>query len=308
MPVVFVGCHRGPPVPAGFQGIVEYEERILSFEQPGRIASVLAQRGSGVRAGDVLATLDDTLERATRATRAAEATAARADLALLRAGARPEDVAAAAADVNAASASEVLQRTSAERAHRLFGDGAVPKADVDRADADLEQATARRRSLEERLAALRHGSRPEEIARAEARVAQSESALTLEDERLARYVLRADAAGTVLDVEVKSGELAGIGTPAFTVADIGHPYADVYVPEGELARLQVGTRATVRVDASSEPFAAAVEYVSPETEFTPKFLFSERERPNLVIRVRVRIEDPGRQLHAGVPAFAQVQR
>ena len=35
-----------------------------------------------------------------------------------------------------------------------------------------------------------------------------------------------------------------------------------------------------------------------------RFLFSERERPNLVVRVRVRIEAPDGDLHAGLPAFA----
>ena len=54
------------------------------------------------------------------------------------------------------------------------------------------------------------------------------------------------------------------------------------------------------------PSSAAVEHISKETEFTPKFLFSERERPHLVIRVRVRIEDPTRRLHAGIPAFAEI--
>jgi hypothetical protein len=43
--------------------------------------------------------------------------------------------------------------------------------------------------------------------------------------------------------------------------------------------------------------------VFPRTEFTPRYLFSEGERENLVLRVRVRIEDPKRELHGGVPAF-----
>jgi hypothetical protein len=36
-------------------------------------------------------------------------------------------------------------------------------------------------------------------------------------------------------------------------------------------------------------------------------LFSERERPNLVVRVRVRVEDHDERLHAGVPAFVMFQ-
>jgi HlyD family secretion protein len=62
----------------------------------------------------------------------------------------------------------------------------------------------------------------------------------------------------------------------------------------------------VRVDAVNTPFSGKVEYVAPETEFTPKFLFSDRERPHLVVRVRVRVDDPDRRLHAGIPAFARI--
>jgi hypothetical protein len=51
------------------------------------------------------------------------------------------------------------------------------------------------------------------------------------------------------------------------------------------------------------PLGGHVEFISPRTEFTPRFLFSERERPNLVIRVRVRIDDPKEQLLSGLPAF-----
>ena len=51
-----------------------------------------------------------------------------------------------------------------------------------------------------------------------------------------------------------------------------------------------------------------MENVGRKTEFTPRFIFSERERPNLVVRIRVRIEDPEERLHAGVPAFVTFER
>ena len=50
-----------------------------------------------------------------------------------------------------------------------------------------------------------------------------------------------------------------------------------------------------------------MEHIASQTEFTPRFLFSPRERPNLVVRVRVRIEDPEERLHAGVPAFVTIE-
>jgi hypothetical protein len=45
--------------------------------------------------------------------------------------------------------------------------------------------------------------------------------------------------------------------------------------------------------------------VRRRTEFTPRYLFSESERGNLVIRVRVRLDDSRRLLHAGLPVFVR---
>jgi HlyD family secretion protein len=302
------GCHRGPTVPPGFQGLVEYDQRVIGFEVSGRVLEVPVHRGQIVKAGDVLARLDDDLAVASREARQAELEAARADLALLHAGARREDIAAAVADLEGAASNEALARKEAERRRALLRGGATTSAEAEKAESALEQARARRASLQSRVALLRRGARPEEIARAEANVRNRGSALAEERERLSRYVLRAQGTGTILDVTVKPGEVAAPGTPAVMMADIGHPYADVFVPEGQLGALQVGSPAQAVVDALRERFPAVVEYVSPETEFTPKFLFSDRERPNLVVRARVRIDDPGHRLHSGVPVFVEVSR
>jgi multidrug resistance efflux pump len=193
--LLLFGCRRDPLVPAGFQGLVEYDERVLSFEVPGRVERVDVRRGDRVTAGQPVAMLDDTIESLTTDARRQDANAARADLDLLEAGSCREDVAS----------------------------------------------------------------------------------------------------------------LAAVGTPAITLADTSHPYVDVFVPQGRLDAIRPGASAEVRVDATGVPFAANVEYVSPETEFTPKFLFSNQERPHLVVRVRVRVADPDGRLHTGVPAFARIK-
>jgi hypothetical protein len=55
-----------------------------------------------------------------------------------------------------------------------------------------------------------------------------------------------------------------------------------------------------------EALPGSVEHIARQTEFTPRYLFSERERPNLVVRVRVRIADPAQRLRAGVPARVEL--
>jgi multidrug resistance efflux pump len=71
--------------------------------------------------------------------------------------------------------------------------------------------------------------------------------------------------------------------------------------------VRVGASATLRTDAEPATFVGVVERVASATEFTPKFIFSEAERPNLVVRVRVRVTDREHRLHAGAPAFVEVQ-
>jgi HlyD family secretion protein len=125
--------------------------------------------------------------------------------------------------------------------------------------------------------------------------------------RLQRYALTSPIAATVVDVHVKAGEMVAPGAPAVTVADLAHPYVDVFVPQGRLDGVRIGSGVEVRVDAVANALSGRVEHVFPQTEFTPRFLFSEGERPNLVVRVRVRVDDPGHVLHSGVPAFVRLR-
>jgi HlyD family secretion protein len=293
-------------VPPGYQGLVEYDEHIVSFEVPGRVESVGVVRGNQVTAEQPIAKLEDTVERLTLEAHRQDVNAAAADLSLLEAGSRREDIASLADDLQGAVSNESLMRTTADRVRKLFADGALAQSELDKAETDLARATFERKSLEQRLVALRRGARPEELARERARVEESRAQLALEEELLARHVLRAGTDGEVVDVETKPGELAAVGTPAVTVADTTHPYVDVFVPQGDLGGVRLGGAVEVRVDATSASFQASVESIARDMEFTPKFLFSDRERPHLVVRVRVRVQDPERRLHSGVPAFARI--
>ena len=292
----------------GYQGVVELDEATLGFDLGGRLGAVPVARGDVVAEGQVLAQLDDTLAKGARDVRAQEVDAAKAQVALVRAGSRREDIAALQAQLRGARATEAALEKEAERARTLTAAGSLPAATLDDAEARLSRTRAERESLEARVRGAVVGARPEELAVAEARVEAALAAVSLEDQRLARHVLHATVKGTVTDVHVKPGEVVGAGTPVVTVADPTHPYVDVFVAEGTLAGIRVGTKASLRVDAVAHPFDGVVEHVSTKTEFTPRYLFSDKERPNLVVRVRVRLEDPSTELHAGVPARVRVNR
>jgi HlyD family secretion protein len=286
--------------------VVELDERTLAFEVAGRLDSVQVHRGDPIKAGALVATLDASLARMARASRASEAEAAESQVALLKAGARPEDVRAMAAQVRAAKAGEDLLQKNLERETALAARGVTPRAVVDDLQAQLARAAAQRQALEHQLRAVQQGARREEIASASSRADALSTAADLENVRLDRFELKAGVDGTILDVHAEQGEVVGPGTPVATLGDVSHPYCDVFVPQGQIGKVKLGAPVKLHVDSIGKPFAGTVEYISRTTEFTPRFLFSDQERPNLVIRVRVRVDDPRRELHSGVPAFVEL--
>lgn len=301
-------CARDAPGGAReYQGVVELHQRLLAFEVAGRVRELRVRRGERAAAGQVLAVLDDGLERPLREARAAEARAADAQLDLLKAGARGEEIRAAEAQLRGARAAEQTSTDALGRTRQLRAEGTVPPAQLDEAQGRHDRAVADRQAAEEHLAALKAGARSQEVRMALARSSQAHAALDAEDARLARFVLRAEIAGEVLDTHVEPGEVVQPGTPVATLGETRRPYLDVFVPQGELAGVRPGAAASVRVDASAGRFHGAVERVGRTVEFTPRYLFSEKERPSLVVRVRIALDDPDEKLHAGVPGFAELR-
>lgn len=300
----FVACDGAQShVPSPHQGVVELDQRMAAFEIGGRLVSVAVRRGDVVVAGQVVATLDDSLAEPQRDARAAELDQARAQLALVQAGARKDDLAAVQAQIRALAATEQTIAKQLARQQALVKEAAAPDASLDELEGRLRTTRAQRNALEHQLASLKEGARPPELAAAEARVAALEAALAAEDVRRTKYTLTAPVAGEVLDVLADPGEVVGPGTPILAIGDRDHPYVDAFVAIAALAPLDVGGAAQVLVDGVG-PCAATIEHIAPTTEFTPRYVFSRSERAHLVTRVRLRLADPEHRVHPGLPAFA----
>jgi HlyD family secretion protein len=305
---VVLGCGAKPAAEEGFQGVVELDEATLGFDLGGRVGTVGVVRGDTVAPDQELARLDDTLAKATRDARQQEVVAAKAQVDLVRAGTRREDIASVQAQLRGVQSSEEALQKETDRVRALQKTGSMPAAALDDVESRLARTKSEKDAINARLRAMIVGARPEELAVAQARQTAAESAVALEDQRLARHVLHATAKGVVMDVHIKPGEVVQPGSPIVTVADPTHPYVEIFLPEGGIAGTHTGTKATLRVDSVDHAFDGVVEHVSSRTEFTPRYLFSDKERPNLVIRVRVRIDDPKSELHAGIPGRVKLER
>src|SRR6185503_14991238 len=266
MAVVLAGCGAEEQHAGMAQGIVELDERVLGFEVGGRLREVAVKEGDPVAVDQLVATLDDRLERTAHEARSQEASAARAQADLVRAGARSEEVRAMAAELEAARAAEELARTNLDREQRLLASGATTRAVVDQLAGRQRAATAERRAVEQKLRSLRGGARTQEVAGADARAGAAAASESLATQRVDLYHLRAPAAGVVLDVIAEPGEVVAPGAPVVVIADPAHPFADVFVPEAEVARVRLGQAARIEVDGDPQLLSGRVEHIARRAE------------------------------------------
>jgi HlyD family secretion protein len=302
-------------------GYVEATEVRVAPEVGGRLISLKVAEGDRVKTGDVIAQLDTAdivlaLQRA-----AAERQAADAQLRLLVAGARVEDIRQAEAQQAAAEADLAAARqelTSAERDLKRFEsllasnsgaekprDDAATRRDV--AQDRVKAGEQRVRAAAETVARLKAGARREEIDAARARLAGADAQIaTLEKARRDATVL-APAPGLVTQKLIDQGELLAPRTPIVVVADLDHVWANVYVDEPLVPRVTLGQEATVFTDAGGPGVEGTITFISPKAEFTPRNVQTAEERSKLVFRVKVTVNNEKGVLKQGMPVEAEIR-
>jgi len=124
-------------------GNIEPEARVgMAFEAPGRVVEVGVEVGDRVEAGDVLAQLDsEQLALQVQQAQAALASA-EAQLARLRAGPRPEEVAAAEANLRAAQAQAGVASANRDQLESGASDAQIAAAEADLAAVISQQRVA----------------------------------------------------------------------------------------------------------------------------------------------------------------------
>jgi HlyD family secretion protein len=301
-------------------GHVEATEVQVSAQVGGQLIELRVAEGDRVAAGDLIARLDtrDT-ELAMQRVRA-ERQQADAQLRLLRAGSRREDVRqagaqyqaanaeieAAQADLTAAEADlqrfeALLQSKAGSRKQR---DDALARRDVARGR--LQAARQRASAGQEAVARLEAGARREEIEGAVARLAGVDAQIATLEKARADATITAPAAGIVTEKLVDQGELIAPRMPLVVITDLDHAWADVFVDEPAVPRLRIGQPATLHTDAGGEAIPGRVTFISPKAEFTPRNVQTAEERSRLVYRVKVSVDNTKGVLKQGMPVEAEL--
>jgi HlyD family secretion protein len=318
---VAAGCAEPPPAnELRVSGHVEATEVRVAGQVGGRLVELRAAEGDRVAAGDVIGTID-TRDVELEITRAeAERATAEAQLRLLQAGARPEDVRQAEAQADALQAelgvidAELFAAEAdrdrfesllaADAGSRKQRDDAVARANIleQRARVVREQV----RAAEQVVARLESGARVQEVEAARTRVASIDAQIAVLQKRVDDATVLAPAGGIVTEVLVEQGEFVAPMMPLLVVTDIDRAWANLFVPEPAVPRLTIGQDAQVFTDAGGAGLPGTVTFVSPQAEFTPRNVQTADERSLLVYRIKVAVDNREGVLKPGMPVDASL--
>ena len=319
--IVLAGCQeKAPATSARVSGQVDAIEVQVAPDVGGRVIGMPVAEGDRVKQGDVIATLDTrdvelSLQRAR-----AERAQADAQLRLLQAGARPEDIRQAEAQVAAAAAEVAAAQTDLEAAEVDFQrfeklltqnsgsqkqrDDAAARRDVGRDR--VRSARGRETAARETVLRLRAGARREEVEAARARVDAVDAQIGMLEKSRGDAVLRAPIEGIVSERLLDPGEMASARAPVVVLTDLDHAWAEVFVDEPQVPKIKLGQTATVFTDAGGPGLPGKVSFIASKAEFTPRNVQTAEDRSKLVYRVKISVDNRRGVLKQGMPVEADI--
>jgi len=224
----------------------------------GRVQTVGVDEGDHVKAGQLLVEL----ERAELAAALAQAVATEQAAATRIAQWRDVATVSAREQLVQAEANYRNIERDAARQEQLFKQGFIGESRLDEA----RRAAAVAKSQYETARAVSAASAPAGVDRRllDDQLAQARAARETAVAKLAQTMLRAPAAGVVLDRNVEPGDIVQPGKRLLALALDGDVRLTALIDEKNLAVLRVGQRARVSADAyPNQPFAAELSYLSP---------------------------------------------
>jgi HlyD family secretion protein len=316
-------------------GTLEARNISIGSKVGGRITRVLAREGDHVESSQLLVVFESAELEGQLLQAQGRVEAARANLAKMLRGSRPEEIAEANAasegyrEAELAQAQADLERARTEEANAdrelkrteiLTESGATSQQSLDNArdraraaHALVSAQTNAVAAAEGRLKAAKavadkaqHGFRAEDIAAARADLTVAEGQLKETEARWAEREVRAPAAAVVETMDLRPGDLLPANSPVAQLLEADQLYLMVYVPETQIGSVQLGKAAQIRVDTfPGQTFQAHVEQIRQQSEFLPRNVQTKEERVHQVIGVKLRVENRDNLLRAGVSADVQ---
>ena len=286
---------------------------------------------------NAVTTLKLTGEQTSSAVRSAQAQldVAKQQLAVIRSGARPQELSQSQENVTSAKADQVKARSDLKRYQELYRQQAISAQQLDQAQAIADSADARYNSAVQGLSLVKEGARQEDIRRTEAQVEQArqglvtaqanreqvtlrradvdnaqagiassrasikqaEAAVRLAEQALADLTIKSPMNGVVAERKAEPGvQASATRSDVMRIIALDSIYLDAQLSETQFARVQSSQGVAITVDAfPGKTFPGRVSKIFPVASATARSF-----------TVRISIKNEGSVLRPSMFARGQI--
>lgn len=257
-------------------GRIEMTRTDIAVKYPGRLTALTVREGDMVQAGQIVAEQDD-------ADVLAQLDAARASRERALGG------------LARAQGERAAHRSQAELARLNWSETAGLHARDMVSDVELKQ---RNLALAGESGGLEAASGA--IGEARGAIAQADAQIRLVSAIRADLHIRAPGPGRVEYRIVEPGAMMAPGGKLLSIINPDDVYLTIFVPSAVVSRIRIGDEARVLPQGFPRALPARISFVSPEAQFTPKYVETANERDNLSYRVKLQIPVDVARRYAGV--------
>jgi len=298
----------GKPESASLQGYVEGEYVRIAAPFAGTLVTLDTARGRNVEAGTPLFALEAENEDAARREAQERVRKAAAQVEDLKKGKRVTEIDSARAQLAQAEAMAGNSEKDLQRQLDLVGKGFVSQSRADEAKAARDRDRNKVMEMQNDLATMRSGARPDEVRAAEAEAAAARESLAQAEWKLRQKSVAASVSGTVSDTLFVRGEWVPAGAPVVSLLPPTNVKVRFFVPETRLGAVRVGQKVALACDGCAAPIDASVSFIASQAEFTPPVIYSKDNRAKLVFLVEARPAPADAvKLHPGQPVDVTLQ-
>jgi len=221
------------------------------------------ERGQRVKAGQLLAVLENTDLTAAATDNQGSYLAAQAAYATATKAQVPEDTLKAESDLAQAKANLELNKSIVKSRKQLFKEGAIPGRDLDTAQAALVQAQAVYDAASKHLESMQSVSRPAALQAARGQLESARGKYEGAEAQVSYSEIRSPIDGVVTERPLFAGETAAAGTPLITVMETSTLIAVAHIAQRLVQPMKEGGQAQVLVPGLAGPVAGKIDMISP---------------------------------------------
>ena len=253
------------------------------------------QRGSHVRAGELLVTLENSDLQAAALDNKGVYTTAQGVFATETQSQVPANLTKAETDFAQTKANLDLNQSIVNARSQLFAQGAIPGRDLDTAKAALVQAQAAYDVAKQSLTAIERVGGKAALQSAQGQLTSAKAKYLGAEAQLGYTEIRSPISGIVTDRPLFAGETAAAGTAVVTVMDTSALLAKLHISQMQAQQLSVGAPATITVPGITDPVPAKVSLISPALD-----------PGSTTVEIWLRLENPKGLFKAGTPVHTSI--